>query len=322
MGMLIHGKWYYADFKPRTDKGEFKREASQFRNWIKNDPEAEFPAEQSRYHLYISLACPWACRAYIMYKLKKLKDVIGLSIVDPYMGPDGWHFSDNPGCIPDTVNHTHFLRELYIKADHQYTGRVTVPVLWDKKKHTIVNNESSDIMRMLNHVFDDFTDVEDDYYPKELQPKIDTINEKVQTYVNNGVYKCGFATRQTSYEKAFDALFETLDELEELLGRKRYLAGNQITESDWRLFTTLVRFDAVYHYHFKCNRNRIYDYPNLENYLRELYQYPGIKETVDFDHIKTHYYCSHPNINPMGIIPKGPRLSLEAEHNRQSLEVA
>jgi len=320
MGMLIKGRWYYSNFKPKTVKGEFIRAKSQFTGKIKDDPEAEFPAEADRYHLYISLACPWSCRVYLMHKLKNLKGIVGLSIVDPYMGPEGWHFSENESCIPDTVNHCQYMRELYTIADHEYTGRATVPVLWDKHKNTIVNNESSDIMRIFNSAFNSITTNTDDYYPNALHHIIDTLNEKVHHYVNDGVYRAGFATTQKAYERAYDELFATLDELEALLNKRRYLAGDQLTEADIRLFMTLIRFDPVYHYHFKCNKYRIEAYHNLQNYLRELYQIPAFKSSVNFYHIKTHYYCSHPNINPTSIIPKGPVLSLDTDHDREQIK--
>ena len=263
---------------------------------------------RQRYHLYVSLACPWAHRTIIFRVLKQLEDVVSLSIVDPVMRDDGWEFSAAPGCIPDTVNGFRYLREVYTAADPNYSGRVTVPVLWDKEKRTIVNNESSEIIRMLNSAFDAFTPVKADYYPAPLRPRIDEINALVYERVNNGVYRCGFAGSQEAYNAAFDRLFSALDELEVRLDRSRYLTGDTLTEADWRLFTTLVRFDAVYTGHFKCNLRRIADYRNLSRLLRELYRVPGVAQTVDLDHIKRHYYLSHRHLNPGGIVPKGPVL--------------
>ena len=277
---------------------------------------AVFPAEAGRYHLYVSLACPWAHRTLIFRKLKKLEDVISVSVVEPVLSKLGWEFGTGPGATLDTVNGKSTLAEIYLLTNPRYTGRVTVPVLWDKKRRTIVNNESSEIIRMLNSAFDAFTDVRTDYYPLELRAEIDRINDIVYANVNNGVYRAGFATTQAAYEEAARALFATLDQLEERLSRQRYLVGRQITEADWRLFTTLVRFDAVYYSHFKCNLRRIADYPNLWNYLRDLYQVPGIADTVSLDHIKRHYYGSHRNINPTGIVPIGPLLDFTLPHDR------
>jgi putative glutathione S-transferase len=269
-----------------------------------------------RYHLYVSLACPWAHRTLIFRALKGLDNAISVSIVDPLMLEDGWAFSDFPGCVPDTVNHARYLREVYAKADSRYSGRVTVPVLWDRETGTIVNNESSEIVRMLNSEFEDIARLHEDYYPQPLRAEIDAVNQLVYKNINNGVYRCGFATTQEAYDGAFDALFSALDELEARLDRSRYLVGDRITEADWRLFPTLVRFDAVYYGHFKCNLRRIGDYPNLSNYLRDLYQVPGIAETVDMSHIKRHYYASHRHINPTGIVPKGPQIDFSAPHDR------
>ena len=316
MGQLVNGKWENTWYETEKSDGKFVRESSQFQDWVRADGSTDFLPEKDRYHLYISLACPWACRTLIFRKLKKLEEVISLSIVDSLMGENGWEFSNNRDCIPDTVNQRQYLHQVYTLADPNYSGRVTVPVLWDKKTKTIVNNESSEIIRMLNREFNALTDVEMDYYPKDLQSEIDAINEKTYDSINNGVYRVGFATTQTAYEEAFDALFHALDELEIHLSKQHYLVDNKITEADWRLFTTLVRFDAVYVGHFKCNLRRIGDYDNIQNYLRELYQYPGISETVNMTHIKSHYYRSHSTINPNGIVPKGPLLSLETPHNR------
>lgn len=311
MGKLIDGQWQNVWYDTEKTKGKFVRRESQFRHFVTAGGESGFKAEAGRYHLYISYACPWACRTLIFRQLKQLQEIISLSVVDPFMGEHGWLFSENADCIPDFVNHCRYLYEVYTLADPHYTGRVTVPVLWDKEQKTIVSNESAEIIRMLNTEFNAFTDVSTDYYPSALVQAIDAANAKIYSNVNNGVYKCGFATTQRAYEHAFDALFATLDELEALLARQHYLVGDYITEADWRLFTTLVRFDAVYVGHFKCNKKRIVDYPHLQKYLCELYQYPGIAETVNMGHIKQHYYRSHTSINPAGIVPKGPELSFE-----------
>jgi putative glutathione S-transferase len=320
MGLLVDGRWQ--DKWYETKDGSFERKASSFRNWVTADggpgPDGQrgFPAEAGRYHLYVSLACPWAHRTLIVRRLKKLEDAISVSVVDFLMGGEGWVFSDRPGATPDAVNGATRLYEVYTAADPAYTGRVTVPVLWDKVERTIVNNESSEIIRMLNASFDAIGDAAVDLYPEDLRTEIDASNAEIYDRVNNGVYKCGFATTQEAYEAPFHALFETLDDLEERLSHRHYLMGERITEADWRLFTTLVRFDPVYVGHFKCNKRRIADYPNLSNYLRELYQVPGIAETVNFEHIKGHYYQSHKTINPTGIVPLGPDEDLAAPHDR------
>jgi putative glutathione S-transferase len=287
-----------------------------FRDRVRGEGSSDFPAEAGRYHLYVSTACPWAHRTLIFRKLKRLEDVISVSIVDPVVANEGWPFGSGKGCVPDTVNGFHHLHQVYSKAKPDYTGRVTVPVLWDRERATIVNNESSEIIRMLNSEFESFAGAHDDYYPQRLRREIDAVNKVVYENINNGVYRCGFATTQEAYERAFDALFGALDEMEARLDRSRYLVGDRITEADWRLFPTLVRFDAVYVGHFKCNLRRIEDYPNLSNYLRDLYQVPGIAETVDMDHIKRHYYASHRHINPSGIVPKGPALDFSTPHDR------
>jgi putative glutathione S-transferase len=307
-GYLDKGIWKPGWYDTKRTGGEFVRTVAGFRSWITADGSSGFRAEPGRYHLYVSLACPWAHRTVIFRKLKRLEEVISLSIVDPVMHDDGWEFSDGPGCTPDTLNGFRYLREVYTAAEPQYTGRVTVPVLWDRQAGTIVNNESSEIIRMLNSAFDAFTPVKTDYYPEPLRPRIDAVNAMVYERVNNGVYRCGFASSQAAYDRAFDALFSALDELETRLGQSRYLVGETMTEADWRLFTTLARFDAVYYGHFKCNQHRIADYPNLSRLLRELYHVPGVAETVDMDHIKRHYYMSHPHLNPSRIVPKGPVL--------------
>lgn len=325
MGLLVEGKWQDQWYDTKKSGGRFVRQDSVFRNWVTADGapgpsgRAGFKAEPGRYHLYISHACPWAHRTVIFRKLKGLEDMIDVSVVDHFMGDEGWWFSDNPGTVPDTVNGKSHVHELYTLALSDYTGRVTVPILWDKHNHTIASNESSEIIRMFNSAFDGVGATGPDFYPETLRDEIDAINDRIYHTVNNGVYKCGFATTQEAYEDAFDALFDTLDVLEERLSRQRYLIGGTLTEADWRLFTTLVRFDPVYVGHFKCNRQRIADYPNLSNYMRELYQHPGIAETVNMDHIKNHYYGSHETINPTRVVPKGPALNYDAPHDRDRL---
>ncbi len=320
MGLLVDGVWQ--DIPREMKNGRFERPASKFRNWVTPDGspgpsgEGRFPAEPGRYHLYVCLACPWAHRTVIFRKLKKLEDVISMSLVSPIVRNEGWTFDESEGATTDTVNHAKRLSEIYVKADPRYTGRVSVPVLWDKKRNTIVNNESPEIIRMLNSAFEAFTDERTDYYPKELRAEIDAVNDLVYPNINNGVYRSGFATTQEAYEEAFRAVFDTLDEIEQRLSRQRYLVGARLTEADWRLFTTLIRFDAVYYSHFKCNWRRIADYPNLSNYLRDLYQVPGVAETVSLDHIKRHYYASMPQINPTRIVPVGPELDFTAPHDR------
>lgn len=319
MGLLIDGVWHDQWYDTASHGGRFVRPDPAFRDWVEPDPEARFPAEAGRYHLYVSLACPWAHRALIMRRLKGLEDVISVSIVHPDMGEYGWRFGgDYPGATEDHVNGCDYLHEVYQRAKPDYTGRVTVPALWDRHTGVIVNNESADLIRMLNSAFDAWASPAPDFYPPGYREAIDAANDYVYDRINNGVYKAGFATTQPAYEEAVEALFEALDRLDERLGEQRYLAGDRVTEADWRLFTTLVRFDAVYVGHFKCNYRRISDYPNLSGYLRELYQYPGIADTVDFGHIKRHYYASHTNINPTGIVPVGPVLDLEAPHGRGS----
>jgi len=315
MGYLEQGQWHIGNLLP-SKQGAFVRKPSQFRDWITTDGTSAFPAEADRYHLYLSYACPWSCRPLIVLALKKLMPIVTLGIVDPLMLEHGWMFTDNPGCGADHLNHCDYLYELYLKANPQYDGRVTVPVLWDKKAQTIVSNESADIMRMFNEVFNEYTDVSLDLYPEHLHADIDAINDEIYRGVNNAVYRCGFATSQAAYEAAYQMLFKTLDDLEQRLSYNRYLLGDQLTEADWRLFVTLVRFDPVYYSHFKCNMKQIRDYENLQNYLRELYQIPGIADTVRLDHIKMHYYRSHTELNPTGIVPVGPVVTWLAPHNR------
>lgn len=322
MGMLINGELADSWLDKELDEGEFKRMESSFRHWVTADGSAGpsgdsgFKAEADRYHLYISDACPWAHRTVIFRKLKQLENIIGLSCVEAEMLNDGWTFSKD-GQYRDALHGFRYAYQLYQKADPQFTGQITVPILWDKKTGTIVNNESSEIIRMLNSSFNEFTEVKTDFYPSHLQAEIDAINQPIYDNINNGVYRCGFATTQAAYEKAFDRLFEQLELTEQRLSNQRYLCGEQITEADWRLFTTLIRFDAVYFGHFKCNLKRIIDYPNLSNYLRELYQVPGIAETIDLDYIKRHYYYSHTTVNPTQIVPKGPLLDFNAPHDRE-----
>lgn len=326
MGLLVEGKWVDQWYDTEKSGGKFIRSESQFRNWITPDGEpgatgeGGFKAESGRYHLYVSLACPWAHRTLILRELKGLNDHIGVSVVHPDMREDGWVFEGpdfgSDVIVADDLYGSRCYHELYTRAQADYSGRVTVPVLWDKKRETIVSNESADIILMLNSAFNELTGDQQDFYPEALRHAIDAVNERVYHDVNNGVYKSGFATTQSAYEEAFDALFSALDWLEDRLQRQRYLAGDQMTLADWRLFTTLIRFDAVYVGHFKCNLKRIADYPNLNNYLRELYQVQGVAQTVHLDHIKRHYYFSHRTINPYGVIPKGPELDFDQPHDR------
>jgi putative glutathione S-transferase len=321
VGMLINGKWSNDD-QFRNENGKFIRPESRFRNWVTTDGAAGltgvpgFKAEAGRYHLYVTHNCPWAYRSFVFRKLKGLEDVISITIGGSSFKDEGWTFNDEPGALPDSVNNIHHLHELYSKADPTYTGRVTVPTLWDIKNQTIVNNESSEIIRMFNSAFDNLTGNVDDYYPKNLQSQIDAINEVIYANVNNGVYRTGFAASQGAYEEAFEKLFNTLDELEKILGGQRYLVGARLTEADWRLFSTLLRFDIVYYCHFKCNKKHIYEYPNLWNFTLELYQHPGIAEVTNFDHIKRGYYYLMPNVNPLGIVAKGPEINFNQPHNR------
>ncbi len=323
MGLLVDGEWKDQWYDTDSNDGKFKRSESAFRNWITADGsagpsgEAGFKAESGRYHLYVAYACPWAHRALIFRRLKGLESMISLSVVNPLMLEHGWSFEPGYKVKPDPIHSADYMHQVYTAAKSDYSGRVTVPVIWDKQQHTIVNNESAEIIRMLNSAFDNIGAAEGDFYPDHLRDDIDAINETVYHNVNNGVYKSGFATTQEAYEEAVLPLFETLDELEQRLSEQRYLCGSQITEADWRLFTTLIRFDAVYVGHFKCNLRRIEDYPNLSNYLRELYQWPGVSETIDFHAIKLHYYGSHDMINPTQIVPLGPALDFHRPHDRK-----
>lgn len=325
MGLLVEGNWVDQWYDTKSSQGHFIRSQSQFRNWITADghpgPTGEigFQAEASRYHLYVSLACPWAHRTLIFRVLKGLEDMISVSVVNPLMREHGWTFDPDKGVIADPINHAAYMHQIYTADTPDYTGRVTVPVLWDKQQQRIVSNESVDIIRMFNSAFDGIGAKPGDYYPESLRNQIDALNERIYDQVNNGVYKAGFATSDSAYQQAFWQLFSMLDELEERLGTHRYLLGDTLTEADWRLFTTLVRFDAVYHGHFKCNLKRIIDYPNLSAYVRELYQWPGVAATVNMQHIKDHYYRSHTTINPTGIVPAGPQLDLDHPHGRTAI---
>jgi len=322
LGVMIEGQWHDRWYDTTASGGRFVRSESQFRNWVTPDGEAGptgvggFRAEPGRYHLYVSLACPWAHRTLIFRALKGLTEIIPVSVVHWYMGSEGWTFEDGPGVVADPVNGARRLHQIYKAAVADYTGRVTVPVLWDTHTAAIVSNESADIIRMMNAAFDALGTKDGDYYPVPLRADIDRINAEVYDSVNNGVYKAGFATSQAAYEEAVAPLFATLDRLESLLGAQRYLCGDRITEADWRLFTTLVRFDPVYVGHFECNLRCLSDYPNLWAYTRELFQWPGVRETVNFDHIKRHYYQSHESINPTRIVPVGPLLAFDAPHGR------
>lgn len=311
MGKLIEGVWHDQWYDTKKSKGRFQREDAGFRHHISNEANAPFPAESGRYHLYVSLACPWAHRALVMRELKGLSEHIGVTVVCPDMLQHGWEFG-----IPEPLYGLTKLHQLYTKTKPDYSGRVTVPVLWDKQTETIVSNESAEIIRMLNTAFNDITGNDDDFYPEHLRDQIDEWNAFIYPNVNNGVYRCGFATTQEAYEDAYDDLFAALDKLEKHLSTHRYLVGEQITEADWRLFTTLIRFDAVYFGHFKCNKRRIHDYDNLREYTKELYQTSNVAKTTDFYHIKRHYYFSHTMINPTQVVPKGPQLDLETPHQR------
>jgi putative glutathione S-transferase len=325
MGMLVDGKWQDVWYDTDKSRGRFVRSESQFRNWVTQDgsagPTGEpgFRAAPGRYHLYVSRACPWAHRTIIFRKLKGLEEMIPISAVNSYMGPEGWTFNPGPGVIPDPIHHAKRLYEVYLAADPHYSGRATVPVLWDKQQKTIVSNESKEIIRMFNSAFDAVGATGPDYYPKALRAEIDELNDYIYANVNNGVYRAGFATTQEAYEEAVTALFAALDALEERLTTRRYLTGAAITEADWRLFTTLMRFDPVYFGHFKCNKRRIVDYPNLWGYARDLYQQPGIDATVDVELIKRHYYGSHKTINPHLIVPIGPAIDYGTPHDRAPL---
>lgn len=325
MGILIDGQWQNTWYPTEETQGRFIRSAAQFRNWITADGSAGpsgragFQAEAGRYHLYVSYACPWANRTLIFRKIKGLEKIISLSVVHWHMAEEGWTFNNDEGVIADPIFNAPYLRDIYLKANKNYSGRVTVPILWDKKTSTIVSNESSEIIRMFNSAFDDLGAADGDYYPEKLRNEIEMVNTRIYDTVNNGVYKAGFATTQEAYEEAVIPLFESLDWLEHKLTAQRYLTGNQITEADWRLFTTLIRFDPVYVGHFKCNMKRLIDYPNLWAYTRDLYQQPGVAETINMVHIKNHYYVSHTSINPSGVVPLGPVIDFNVRHGRDKL---
>ncbi len=319
MGHLVDGVWSDEWYDTKKSGGRFERPQTAFRDAVRADGSSAFAPEAGRYHLYVSLACPWAHRTLIFRKLKRLEQAISVDVVHWHMAENGWEFGNQDGddaTTGDRVLGKDFLHQVYTTARPDYTGRVTVPVLWDKQSNTIVSNESAEIIRMLNGAFDEWGDAEVDFYPEALRSEIEAVNEPIYHRVNNGVYKAGFATTQSAYDQAFAELFETLDELEARLGRQRYLAGEVITEADWRLFTTLLRFDPVYHGHFKCNLRRLVDYPNLWGYTRELYQVPGVAETVNLHHIKQHYYASHRSVNPTGIVPRGPEIDFSVPHGR------
>jgi putative glutathione S-transferase len=317
-GAFVRGEWKTERQWQNTD-GQFVRQATSFRDWVTADGSSGFPAEAGRYHLYIAWACPWAHRTAIVRSLKGLEGTIGLSAVGSFMGEDGWAFYDEPGVVPDPVNGAHYLREIYAKADPDYTGRVTTPLLWDKEAATIVNNESREIIRMLDTEFGEFATTDADFLPEDLRDEVDATIDAIYEPVNNGVYRTGFATTQGAYDEAVADVFAALDYWERILAGRRYLCGGRITEADWCLFPTLVRFDAVYYGHFKCNLRRIVDYPNLWGYLKDLYQQPGVADTVNMEHIKKHYYGSHESINPTRIVPRGPLLDFEEPHDRELL---
>jgi putative glutathione S-transferase len=315
MNMLVDGEWTTDAYESTNDDGEFDRQETDFRSRIRNGPDAEFPPESGRYHLYISRACPWAHRAAMTRALKGLEDVISLSVVEPVRIDDGWEFSEEH---PDPLYGSAYLRDVYVKADDDYTGRVTVPVLWDRERETIVNNESEEIMRMLDTEFGDFArDV--DLYPEGYRDEVDRILDEIYEPINNGVYRAGFAGSQAAYDEAVSELFDALDRWEAVLADQRYLAGDVLTEADLAMFATLVRFDHVYHTHFKCNRRAIHEYPNLWNYTKELYGLPGIAETVNVDHIVRHYYRSHGDVNPKRLVPVGPEIDFAEGHDRDRL---
>jgi putative glutathione S-transferase len=320
MNMLVDGEWRTDAYESTNEDGEFERQTTAFRDWISDDPDARFQPEAGRYHLYACLACPWAHRTLLVRSLKGLEDAISVDYVDPFRGEDGWQFTpEKDGCTPDTVNGSDYLREVYQEADPEMTGRVTVPVLWDKKEETIVNNESEEILRMLDTEMDEYATRDVDLYPEGYREEVDRIIEEIYEPINNGVYRTGFAQSQSAYDAAIDDLFGALDHWDEVLADQRYLAGDRLTEADICMFTTLVRFDQVYHTHFMCNRRFIHQYDNLWPYLRDLYQTTGVADTVNMDHIKEHYYTTHPEVTPTRIIAAGPELDFEADHDRDEL---
>jgi putative glutathione S-transferase len=320
MNQFVDGEWRSESYESTNEDGEFERQETSFRDWVRDDPDAEFPVEAGRYHLYVSYACPWAHRTLLVRALKGLEDVVSYDVVDPYRDEDGWQFTpEKEGCTPDTVNGFDYLREAYEAADPNVTGRVTVPVLWDKREDTIVNNESAEIMRMLDVEFDRLAERDVDLYPEGLRSEVDRIVDAIYEPINNGVYRTGFADSQSAYDEAVADLFDALDHWDEVLADRRYLAGDRLTEADVAMFTTLVRFDEVYHTHFMCNHRLIREYDNLWPYLRELYQLPGVAETVNMDHITEHYYTTHPDVSPKRIVPVGPDPEFEAPHDRDRL---
>ncbi len=320
MGLLVNGKWQDRWYDTSESGGRFIREDAQFRNWIGED--SRYPAESGRYHLYVSLACPWAHRTLIVRSLKGLEEHISVSVVSPIMLENGWTFERSEGSTGDAIHDHEFMHQVYTTADPDYSGRVTVPVLWDRQTNSIVNNESSEIIRMLGTAFDGITGNRRDFYPENLRAEIDRWNERIYPAINNGVYRAGFATTQAAYEEGYRDVFEALDEIEAHLASHRFLCGDELTEADIRLFTTLIRFDAVYHGHFKCNRQRLEDFPALSGYVRDIYQQPGVADSVDFHHIKTHYYASHGTINPTRVVPAGPDIDYGSAHGRDRLAAA
>jgi len=320
MNMLVDGEWRTDAYQSTNEDGEFERSETSFRDWISSDPDARFQPESGRYHLYVCYACPWAHRTLLVRALKGLEDAITVDYVDPFRGEGGWQFTPGKeGCTEDSQYGSDYLREIYQKADDDVTGRVTVPVLWDKKEETIVNNESREIMRMLDTEMNEFATRDVDLYPEGYQDEVDRLIDEIYEPINNGVYRAGFAKKQAAYDDAVDELFDALDHWDGVLATQRYLAGDQLTEADIAMFTTLVRFDQVYHTHFMCNKKFIHQYDNLWPYLRDLYQTPGVAETVNMDHIKEHYYTTHPDVTPTRIIAAGPELDFEADHDRDEL---
>ncbi len=320
MNMLVDGEWRTDAYETTNEDGEFERQETGFRDRIEDDPDAKFPAEAGRYHLYVSYACPWAHRTLLVRALKGLGDAITVDVVDPYRGEGGWQFTpEKEGCTSDSINGSDYLREAYVEADPDATCRVTVPVLWDKKQDTIVNNESAEILRMLDTEMQDVAERDVDLYPEGYREEVDGIIDEIYEPINNGVYRAGFASSQSAYDEAIDELFAALDHWDSVLSDQRYLAGDRLTEADICMFTTLIRFDQVYHTHFMCNRQHIHEYDNLWPYLRDLYQTPTVAKTVDMAHIKEHYYTTHPDVTPSRIIAAGPDLDFEADHDRDEM---
>jgi putative glutathione S-transferase len=320
MEMLVDGEWQTDAYESTNEAGEFERQTTAFRDWIRDDPDARFPAEAGRYHLYVSYACPWAHRTLLVRALTGLEDAVTVNVADPFRGEDGWQFTpEREGCTPDTVSDSDYLRDLYQQADPDVTCRVTVPVLWDKQEGTIVNNESEEILRMLDTEMDGVAKRDVALYPEGYRDEVDRIIEEIYEPINNGVYRAGFAKTQTAYDEAVEELFAALDHWDEVLADQRYLAGDRLTEADICMFTTLIRFDEVYHTHFMCNRQLISQYDNLWPYLRDLYQLPDVAETVEMSHIKEHYYTTHPDVTPTRIVATGPELDFEASHDRDRL---